>query len=526
MGRVEGSKIGVFSSARRTFVVQRRVLGVLLLFSSAMTSSWAQSPAGKAPLPNTFPTWPQQFALTAPAQAAFGFMVTQPGAVAVDVATKGVPVTVTLLGPAKQPVQQSGTGNLRLNYTVSAEELQRGLLWTLQITAAAPGNGAQAAGSIVVREPPIDPKVVENAQRASVAASAQLMRARPEVVQSPQLAAALRSSLIASVQQRQARFEQIRQQPIAQEYARITPYFQQAQAKAQQLPQPSNPVSTPAAQTMRLPTNAIPLPPVSAVSISLPHGTPGTPLLISGSAFGKDAGEVHFLVGAGLELVAKIDQWNDNQIFTSVPDANGVPGISGGHVFVVRGSDKARSNNLNFQFDPHLTLRFITATADQTLVWPYEPINSGGVAHSSYNPFAGFSGVDVLLGRTALRNGWQLADPGLAEITCGAIRPGDNQVSNCDGSVALLPAAPGSLYPKSQVLWSLKTAPAFGQARLAYMFSIGIVGPVGTADGVVCVQLPCDGFPNPTNSSDTDIMNQLSKAADAYAQLLQATSLN
>jgi hypothetical protein len=508
------------------FVLRRLLRLCPLLLVCVITAAQAQPPPGKAPLPPTLPTWPQQFAVTAPARASFGFMVTQPGPVTVDVTVRGAPVTVTLVGPAGQPVQQTGTGQVHLGYAVSAQELQGGLLWSLYIAVAVPGNGAQAGGSVVVLEPPIDAQRAQNAMQIGAAAATQALRARQALPINPQSVASLRSSLIASVQQRQALFQQAQLQLVTQEYDRIRPYFLKAQAGS--LARPQTTAVLPPPQRSRLnPGIKLPLPPVSATAVSLPHATPGIPLIISGSGFGNDPGVLYF-AGQSREVSLKIDVWTDTQIFTSVPDLTPAPAFYGS-LYVVRNSDKALSNSLPFGFDPYLAMRFIVASKDEVLAWPFEPITIGGVAHSSYNSFTGFSGVDVLLGQSILRNGWKVADPSYTAITCGSVQPGDNRLSNCDGTASLLTSLPGNELPKFQVLWSLNSAPAFGQSRVAYMYSVGIVGPLGAPDGLACVQVPCDGLPNPANtasSNEADIMNKLNEAADSYAQLLQSTNLN
>jgi hypothetical protein len=484
-----------------------------------------QSPPGRAPVPATLPTWPQQFTVTAPAQASFGFMVTQPGPVAVDVTVGGAPVTVTLVGPAGQPVKQTGTGQVHLGYAVSAQELQGGLLWSVHIAVAVPDNGAEAGGSVVVLEPPVDAQRAQNAMQIGAAAATQALRARQALPINPQSVTSLRSSLIASVQQRQARFQQAQLQLVAQEYDRVRPYFLKAQAGSQARPQTIAELPSPQISSLKSGIK-LPLPPVIATTVSLPHATPGFPLIISGSGFGNDPGVLYF-AGQSQKVALKIDLWTDTQIFTSVPDLTPAPAFYGS-LYVVRNSDKALSNTLTFGFDPYLTMRFIVASKDEVLAWPFEPITIGGVAHSSYNIFTGFSGIDVLLGHSILRNAWKVADRSYTAITCGSVRPGDNSVSNCDGTASLLTSFPGSGIPKFQVLWSLNSAPAFGQSRVAYMYSVGIVGPLGVPDGLACVNVPCDNLPNPANtngSNEADIMKKLDEAADSYSELLQETMI-
>ena len=60
------------------------------------------------------PTWPQKFDIQGPESDSFGFAVTQPGPIVVDVQSQGAPVAVTLQGAAPQPISQQGAFGLRL----------------------------------------------------------------------------------------------------------------------------------------------------------------------------------------------------------------------------------------------------------------------------------------------------------------------------------------------------------------------------------------------------------------------------
>lgn len=77
------------------------------------------------------PTFPQKFDVQGPESDSFGFAVTQPGPVVVDVQNQGAPVIVTLQGPASQPISQQGAGQVRLAYTVTPQDIQNGVLLSL-----------------------------------------------------------------------------------------------------------------------------------------------------------------------------------------------------------------------------------------------------------------------------------------------------------------------------------------------------------------------------------------------------------
>ena len=83
------------------------------------------------------PTFPQKFDVQGPESDSFGFAVTQPGPVVVDVQVQGAPVIVTLQGPAPQPISQQGTGQIRLTYNATPQDVQN-----------APCSGGSRSGSL------------------------------------------------------------------------------------------------------------------------------------------------------------------------------------------------------------------------------------------------------------------------------------------------------------------------------------------------------------------------------------------
>jgi hypothetical protein len=79
---------------------------------------------GAPPQQGQLPTFPQKFDLQGPESRSFGFAVTQPGPVVVDVQAAGAPVIVTLLGLASPPIMQQGSGHVHLTVQVTPPDVQ------------------------------------------------------------------------------------------------------------------------------------------------------------------------------------------------------------------------------------------------------------------------------------------------------------------------------------------------------------------------------------------------------------------
>ena len=93
-------------------------------------------------------------------------------------------------------------------------------------------------------------------------------------------------------------------------------------------------------------------------SLSVTHGSPLEPVLITGTNFGANVGKVYFVVAPGQPLVAAPEGlvWTDNQIFTTVPDKDGLLAFNG-QVYVERAADKKTSNLAAFRFEPTIVYR-------------------------------------------------------------------------------------------------------------------------------------------------------------------------
>ena len=143
-----------------------------VLFAAGSAMSWhalALKPQAEAASGFSLPpsvlqglTWPQRFELAGPEPASFGFAVTQPGLIRVEVQAQGAPVRVALVG-ARQ-LERAGTGRIVLELAVTAQDIQEEVLWQVRVLLAKPPLSKapiQAGGSISVKHPPADAKVVQ-----------------------------------------------------------------------------------------------------------------------------------------------------------------------------------------------------------------------------------------------------------------------------------------------------------------------------------------------------------------------------
>jgi hypothetical protein len=179
------------------------------------------------------PTFPQKFDVQGPESDSYGFAVTQPGPIAVDVKAQGAPVVVTLQSPGGQPITQQGTGSVRLTYNATPQDVQRSLFWTVLIRSwceddcRAANKRPRASGTVMVQHPPVNQAAV---QKAIQAMTAQQKQPSPQEVQQASTQAA--AQLEQAFQQRKAQFEQQQLQRRANLYARIQPQLDQLRSRA------------------------------------------------------------------------------------------------------------------------------------------------------------------------------------------------------------------------------------------------------------------------------------------------------
>lgn len=451
------------------------------------------------------PTFPQKFDVQGPESDSFGFAVTQPGPVVIDVQGQGAPVMVTLQSPGGQPIAQQATGNLRMNYTVTAQDVQRSLFWTVYlrlVQPAPPQMGGRAEGTINVQHPPVNQAAVQQAIQAM--AAQQKQPAQEDQRSGAQAVAQMDQAL----QQRKAQFEQQQMQRRAALHAQIQPQLDQLRSRTGgqvrsrgveggEGASPEGEIGTRALRGERLLTplekpaviNPVPVPQTSApqsvmpnpviASLSVAQGQPGDPVMITGSAFGSDGGEVHFVIASGKDLVAPPGViWNDTQIFAVVPDATGLLGFNG-TVYIKRTAGNVNSNLMPFRFNPSLEVRELRATMDRVLKWPVDQGSPADrIKRESANFLAGFKDNDVLFGNTRLKNGWVEDE---AFVYCG----NTYYPYMCDGGAYVWEIKRGTDWPYLNVRWWMNPAPFANYSNLYYRFAVRIVGPKGVPDGIV-----------------------------------------
>jgi hypothetical protein len=216
-------------------------------------------------------------------------------------------------------------------------------------------------------------------------------------------------------------------------------------------------------------------------SLSVTQGQPGDPVMINGSNFGSGVGEIHFVIGPGMDLPAPAGAvWTDTQIFTSVPDKTGVLGFSG-TVYVKRAADQKTSNLVAFRFDPTLEIREVRGTNDRVLT---DPVWRGlSPPHEVYhgrlqaNFLAGDKNNDELFINTRLKNSWVAES---ATVTCK-----HDNTTGCNGGAYIWETKTGTNWPYLNVRWWLNPDPPFGFSSVKYNFVVRLIGPKGVPDGVV-----------------------------------------
>ncbi len=321
-----------------------------------------QPPA--APQPMQEPTWPQRFEVSGPEIDSFGFAVTQPGQVVVVVQALGAPVVVSLHGPAPQPISQQGSREVRLTYSVTPQDVQKSLFWGVQIRLAQPmppAQGGRASGSVMVQHPPVNVAQVQAAVAAQQQAAQQQVAQRQ--AQEQQVGAQVAAQIEAAFQQRKAQFEQQRRQRHAALMAGVQPALDRMRARGQgrigtrgiegteaaagePRPQGTEDIGTRGLspdQMMgitRLQLQTV-VPNPTITSLSVAQGQPSDPVMITGSGFSNDGGEVHFIINPGKDVVAHVDFWSDTQLFVTVPDATGIQWTDVRHARVRQGEEQS-----------------------------------------------------------------------------------------------------------------------------------------------------------------------------------------
>jgi hypothetical protein len=467
------------------------------------------------------PSWPRQFSVQGPEVASFGFVLTQPGPIVVDIQVDGAPVLASLDGPTQSVAQQQGSGSLRLVHTATPNEVQNSAVWIVGVKLAEPGRNV-AKGIVNVQHPPVDQARVLAATRA-FKAQAQARRAQLDSAGAQQMAQ-LKAQMDAELRKQNAQLEEQNAQRRSALMAQLQPAVERLRAGSVATSGPPR-VTTRAVAPSGMPTRqsaaAITRPdrtailkdaPVSSsqpltaagpggniqnvapnpgiASLSAVTGRPGDPILISGSGFGNTMGEVHFVLGPANDIrVPETPSqvpagliWSDSQIFVTVPNVSGLRAFNG-TVYVTRGGDQVRSNLTPFSFVPLMERRHIVKpiTTDALLAvtgvpghfWPLG--DPDRVGRSNGDCFSGSTGNDRFFSNTRLQNGWRVLAAPTVQYTRSYWMGGD---------AFLADSRVGTDWPYVDVKWSVNIGP-YCYSAMSYSFVIPIEGPLNTPDGVV-----------------------------------------
>ncbi|MBU6434419.1 MAG: hypothetical protein KJS98_14015 [Nitrospirae bacterium] len=461
---------------------------------------------GAPPQQGQLPTFPQNFAVQGPESASFGFAVTQPGPITVDVQAQGPPVIVTLQNLAAPPMTQQGSGHVHLAYQATPQDIQKSAIWTVRIKLAQPAPplaNMHAIGTVIVQHPPADPGVVQGQVTAMTTQDrANRQRANDQA----------QASLDAAFQAHRAKFEQERQQRQAAERAQNQPIIEQIRAKGGNVIQsrglesggkPGGPSSSSADQevgtrglfgtvgvgtplpggSLTQPTNpptfssppARPSPVIDHLSKT--QGQPKDQVVIYGKNFGNAGGDVVFQIGSNVRQTGLVEAWADTLIVVDVPDASGLLQFDGG-VFIPMG--QIQSNTVPFRFIPAQEVRMTrTAKGDVMLAQPgsddTNPVSGwDSITHPNTTTWrmGGHAGNDVVFPTKRLQNGWIFQNVSVLLPGCG-----------------LFPDCQGAYVADSRI----GTDTLMFNARWwyealhdsDYNFAVWIVGPRGVPDGLV-----------------------------------------
>ena len=448
------------------------------------------------------PSEPQKFEIATGESAGFGFVVSQPGPIVIRAQWQGVPLIVSL-SPLAQPIEKSGSGSVDLSYTVSADDVRRGVVWKVSLRSASaplrPVSSAsvlidshnavtllrvaktEAQGTVTIQHPPGDMQQAEQQLKAlagdrHAAAQQQLSQIRDQLHQAVQ---ARQAQLQKAMSDQQAtRLQQLKAQA-AQSSARpgkiAGPQLQAKSSDVAMSPMAMSKEGLAPKQTTGTsqskdigaagsnPPQTVAKPTITSLSVS--EGQPGDPVLINGSGFGSSPGEVHFIVNPGMDLKASADYWSDAQVVATVPSAEKILSY-GGYVYVQRGTDK--SGVVSFKFNPALQLMTLGITADKRIKSPYDTTGIGAfcgcIAHEGAGDLFGHKDDDEFFSNTTLKNGWVVDSVNFG--IHGSIF-GNANASVSDSRI-------GTNSPYVKVHWWMDTF-----SSVDYNVSVNIKGPTG-----------------------------------------------
>jgi hypothetical protein len=500
----------------KTYIRIFAVASILLLLAHANVAFAQQGP----------PAFPQRFELRGPEVASFGFAVTQPGPIVIEVrAQSPQPLRVTLTGPSR--IENAGAGRVGLRYDVLPQDIQRGILWSVSITRQTPGPEPLAA-EVDVRSPPGDAR-----------AARQAAALRPTQQQMDQAVAAMNANVEQYVAARHMQFNQqlkMRDQNEQQKLQAILAMRGAANPgiappagadnvrtravggglrdalgtgeivrEAEQLRQNRNLVKQPAPTQPSAPVQAAP---PQIATLEQTSGGPLSAVAINGVNFGS-GGRVMLSVPPGTvipcatcapvsssnlpdqALAATIASWSDNRIVITLPNLTGVFQYSA-QIFVVR-ADNAYSNRAGFGFVPRQEVRYLRGVPGDrryttSVVTQPLPATNGTsqMVHVRIpvfpaSEFVGEKGNDELFLYTDLQNGWTVSNVKLFPIgEQPGVPPEVNSILR-DAGGAYIAGTPSGADLYLNVRWWINALRPFMQ----YTWSIEIIGPAGIPDGAV-----------------------------------------
>lgn len=315
------------------------------------------------------PTWPQQFSAVPGEGESFGFGVTQPGQVTVEVTWQGVPLSIVLRGPDGKPVNsvtpQAGP-SAKVVYDVTAADIRKGILWSVLIIAPAPKPGGQpvANGQVNVKCPPVDAGRL--AQAANAKLEERLSAAKSAWRASPGQSQTQVSSLL---QSRVQQYNLTRQSSIASAEWKLKALMRtnteqynkmmlQMVASSLTVKMPISPALTgPKMKQVSPGQPQLAADPV-LTDVTPGQGVPGDQVYIKGKAIPTDKSqcEVCFTINLGATVPAQIiniTQNGDTIIYqVQVPNQAGVSQGYNGVVYMKPKDTGIPTNSLQFRFDP------------------------------------------------------------------------------------------------------------------------------------------------------------------------------
>ncbi len=454
------------------------------------------------------------FTLLPGERASVTFGTTEPGTVMVVVQVKGQPLLVTVRdGKGALVAEQGGTGSITLPLQLPSATAQDQNFWvvsmrdsrdTLPPTVALRSVPRPvSSGTVTVSGPVMSAQDFANmmapriaaAERASVAVRRRQERAAPVVIDMAPARAVL-AQQVAQAQQAQLAAIAPRLPPAA-----VAQMKQRIDLRArgdvpQQIIVPGGGATTALAggvvrrapMTASVSQAAGGAAPVGTgggaavaaapaiTNLSVRQGAPGTPVLLEGSAFGDQPGEVRFLVANGTDLPAPVSYWSSSQVFAEVPVKEGVQAFDG-YVYVKR-TDGSKTALVPFGFQPTSDIVTFCSQNNEmdTRIGNPGEITNTSVQH--FTLFAGFAGYDELNLQQRLTNGWRIMAVELRALGCSSQQAGVYRSIPTHSGAYIVDWRPGTDSPYVKVRWWIDPT-FFDFNYLSYNLAITVTGPKG-----------------------------------------------